>query len=182
MRLEGRFWWRAPRADASKPSDDDISALRGFANQAGIALKLSRAQQDRAALGIAEDRDRIARDLHDVVVQRLFAAGLVLQGVAKQPSRPDVVEKLTGVISDLDRTIYDIRSPIFELGHGGAGGDVRRQILEAASAAALERRPNLMIRGPVNHLIPEPVIPHLVACSWRRCRTQAVTRKRKTWT
>ena len=63
-----------------------------------------------------EDRDRIGRDLHDLVIQRLFAVGLGLQGTARLAERPEVVARLEQAVDDLDATIKDIRRSIFALG------------------------------------------------------------------
>ena len=80
-----------------------------FAAQAGIALELAERRRDAERLSIFEDRDRIARDLHDQVIQRLYASGMKLQGTLPLISRPLVEERVNSVVDDLDRTITDIR-------------------------------------------------------------------------
>jgi signal transduction histidine kinase len=86
-----------------------------FAAQAGIALELAERRQDAERLLIFEDRDRIARDLHDQVIQRLYASGMKLQGTIPLITRPLVEERVNSVVDDLDQTITDIRAVIFSL-------------------------------------------------------------------
>jgi two-component system, NarL family, sensor histidine kinase DevS len=86
-----------------------------FAAQAGIALELAERRQDAERLSIFEDRDRIARDLHDQVIQRLYASGMKLQGTIPLITRPLVEERVSSVVDDLDKTITDIRAAIFSL-------------------------------------------------------------------
>ncbi len=78
-----------------------------------------------------EDRSRIARDLHDVVIQRLFAAGLAIQGIWSQTQEPDSARRLSGVVDELDETIREMRSVIFSLqAHAGPAGGLRAEILQ----------------------------------------------------
>jgi len=92
-----------------------IGHLRAFADQAAIALELAEARHDAERIGIFEDRDRIARDLHDSVIQRIFAAGLALEAVARQIPDGEVTAKIHSISDDLDLTIRDIRSTIYSL-------------------------------------------------------------------
>ncbi len=145
--------------------DDDMQALRGFAAQAALGVDRAQAQEDRAALAILADRDRIARDLHDLVIQRLFATGLTLKSLARRPENAALTEQLTGVMDDLDATIQDIRGTIFELGRDGDAADLKSQIAAVISAATpmFERKPRLELRGPVDLAVPDSVRPHLIA-------------------
>jgi len=86
-----------------------------FAAQAGIALELAERREDAERLSVFEDRDRIARDLHDQVIQRLYASGMKLQGTIPLITRPLVGERVSSVVDDLDQTITDIRAAIFSL-------------------------------------------------------------------
>jgi signal transduction histidine kinase len=153
-----------PRA-GSWPPDDDVEATRGFAVQAALALDRAQAREDRAALAVFSDRDRIARDLHDLVIQRLFATGLSLQGTARLAGRPDVEQRIRASVDDLDATIRDIRGAIFALGQDGAPADLRAQVREAVAAAAstLGRAPRLVLEGPLDSAVPDAMRPHLVA-------------------
>lgn len=92
-----------------------MPALTSFARQAGVALVAARAQRDRARLALLEERDRIARDMHDNVVQRLFATGLSLQSAAPLAQHPVVRSRVLEAVDALDAAIKEIREAIFEL-------------------------------------------------------------------
>jgi signal transduction histidine kinase len=139
--------------------------MRGFAAQAALALDRAQAREDRAALAVFSDRDRIARDLHDLVIQRLFATGLSLQGTARLAARPDVEQRIRARVDDLDATIRDIRGAIFALGQESGSTDLRGQVREAVGAAAttLGRPPRLVMEGPLDSAVPDAMRPHLIA-------------------
>jgi len=102
--------------------------MAAFADQAALAWQLASAQRRMRELDVLTDRDRIARDLHDVVIQRLFATGLHLQGARRIAMSDEVRERLDSAVLDLDTTIRDIRSTIFELqrvGERSLRSDVR---------------------------------------------------------
>ena len=145
-------------------SSAEIGLLESFAGQAALALDRSRAQRDRAQLAVFEDRDRIARDLHDVVIQRLFATGLHLQNVVHMTSRPIVVERINAAVDSLDATIRDIRASIYAL-HGGNVGDLRLGVHTAIEAAcdSLGFRPTVTLSGPVDSAVPPVARPELLA-------------------
>lgn len=94
----------------------DLGMVASFGEQLALALDVTAAQHDRARLAVLEERERIARDLHDMVIQRLFAIGLTVQGAAQDAVRADVAERLDRAVDDLDGTIKDIRASIFRLG------------------------------------------------------------------
>ena len=96
---------------------DECELLLSFADQAGLAIDRAQAVADREELMLVSDRDRIARDLHDLVIQRLFATGLQLQGTRSRVGDDEVRSRIDGAVEDLDVTIRDIRSTIFELQH-----------------------------------------------------------------
>ena len=121
----------------------DLEMAEAFANHAAIALELSAARLDRERLAVLEDRDRIARDLHDHVIQRLFAAGLTVQSIAGAVHKEGNAERLTQVVDELDDTIRQIRTSIFEL-HGSPS---REGQLRSAVLAILDQlRPALGFR------------------------------------
>jgi len=102
-----------------------------FAAQAGIVLELAERRADAERLSIFEDRDRIARDLHDQVIQRLYASGMKLQGTLPLISRPLVEERVNSVVDDLDQTITDIRAVIFGLqAHGTDAPSLRSNVMD----------------------------------------------------
>lgn len=105
-------------ADEQPFSDKQLDMMAAFADQAALAWRLATAQRQMREVEILTDRDRIARDLHDHVIQRLFAVGLTLQGAAPRARVPAVRESIYSSIDDLQEIIQDIRSAIFDL-HAG---------------------------------------------------------------
>lgn len=105
-------------ADEQPFSDKQLDMMAAFADQAALAWRLATAQRQMREVEILTDRDRIARDLHDHVIQRLFAVGLTLQGAALRARVPAVRESIYSSIDDLQEIIQEIRSAIFDL-HAG---------------------------------------------------------------
>ncbi len=151
------------RADAVGDGDD-AAMLSIFAGQAALAFERARAQEQREQLVVLEDRERIARDLHDVVIQRLFATGMQLQALAPHALRPEAANRINAAVDDLDTTIRDIRRSIFEL-RAPAGTSLRRELGAAVDSAAetLGFRPTLDVNGPVDSAVPDDVVPELLA-------------------
>jgi two-component system sensor histidine kinase DevS len=118
-------------------------------------------------LALMADRERIAFDLHDVVIQRVFAAGLALKSIANITVDPQLARRLNHVVDELDATIADMRSTIFALGHRykRSSGDLRGQILDLVREAAgtLEHDPRTRFYGPIATGVPDDVAEHLVA-------------------
>jgi signal transduction histidine kinase len=143
---------------------EDLAMVTAFAGQAALALERSQAQEEREMYVILEDRERIARDLHDVVIQRLFATGLQLQTAARLANRPEVAERVNAAVDDLDTTIRDIRSAIFEL-RSPVSADLRIEVraLVDASAGPLGFRPSLETIGPVDSATSSDVRDDLLA-------------------
>ena len=116
-------------------TEDQLDMMAAFADQATLAWQLANSQLRMRELDVLADRDRIARDLHDHVIQRIFAAGLTLQGTVSRAGSPQVQQRLTDVVDELQAVIQEIRTSIFDL-HGGSAGATRlRQRLEEAIAA-----------------------------------------------
>jgi GAF domain-containing protein len=135
-------------------TEEDLGMTAGFANQAAIALELAESRVERERLHMLDERERIAADLHDHVIQRLFAAGLSLQGVAARLQGPEST-RLTQVIGDLDDTIAQIRTSIFSLQQTGDDEGVRSRILGVVteSAQLLGFTPLLRFTGPAETLV-----------------------------
>lgn len=113
-------------------SEEQLEMMAAFADQAALAWQLATAQRLAHELDVLADRDRIARDLHDHVIQRLFAVGLALQGTIPRARSPEVQQRLSEYVDDLQAVIQEIRSTIFDL-HGPASGMTRlRQRLSEA--------------------------------------------------
>ncbi|WP_240796394.1 GAF domain-containing protein [Streptomyces sp. RFCAC02] len=136
-----------------------------FAQQAALALLLARARRDREQLAVLEDRDRIARDLHDLVIQRLFAVGMVLEGARR--AAPAAAERIETATRELDATIQEIRTAIFALQQppDEAPSGLRTRVLRETGAAAttLGFAPSVAFGGPVDALVGEEVAGQLVA-------------------
>jgi signal transduction histidine kinase len=105
--------------------------VASFAAQAGVALELAASRAEAQRLSLYEDRDRIARDLHDLVIQRLYATGMSLEGTMPMITRPEVASRITNAVDAMDLTIKDIRATIFALQDRGADEpDLRGDILD----------------------------------------------------
>jgi signal transduction histidine kinase len=89
--------------------------VASFAAQAGVALELAASRAEAERLSLYEDRDRIARDLHDLVIQRLYATGMSLEGTMPMITRPEVASRVTNAVDAMDETIKEIRAAIFAL-------------------------------------------------------------------
>ena len=147
------------------PSDvEDQELLVSLADQVALSLDRAKALADQEQLAVVGDRERIARDLHDVVIQRLFATGLQLQGVSLMSKDPAVAARLEGSVDDLDTTIRDIRRTIFEL-QSRNHASLRAELgaLAQEYAAVLGFSPTVHTVGPVDTAVPDDVRPHLLA-------------------
>ena len=145
----------------------DLEMASTFADHAAVALELADARTDQQRIALLEDRDRIARDLHDHVIQRLFALGLTVQSVASGLGDDARAQRLVRVVTDIDETIRQTRTSIFQL-RGPLGpetGSVRVRLLSVAAEVGLllECEPQLRFQGPVDAVVPEAVVDDLVA-------------------
>jgi len=155
--------WAAGRLDDFERTDPELPAT--FAEQATLAIQVARAREDQQRLTLFEDRDRIARDLHDLVIQRLFAIGLGLEGTARRTGDAELGQRLTQAVDDLDDTIKDIRRTIYALGSLASGADVQAEIerMVDRAAAVLKFRPVLHLEGPIRTVIGEDLAPDVLA-------------------
>jgi signal transduction histidine kinase len=142
------------RADAPRFSDTDRALAAEFAQQTGVAIQLARGRDDRARLALVEDRARIARDLHDHVIQRLFGTGLALQAIGAR--NPASAEAIAAQVDAIDAAIGEIRTAIFALASRPAtGGALRHRVLDVASDATpgLTSPPVVTFSGAVDLLV-----------------------------
>nr|WP_162824542.1 GAF domain-containing protein [Peterkaempfera bronchialis] len=148
-------------------TEEEIRPLLGFAGQAALALELADHRRDAEQLAILEDRDRIARDLHDLAIQRLFATGMTLQSAGRFIDHPEAADRVLRAVDDLDETIKIIRSAIFGLrardtrGEGSLRARAARAAEEAASALGFA--PRLSMEGLLDTDVPAAVADHVVA-------------------
>jgi len=145
-------------------ADQDMA--EAFANHAALARELVEARANHQRLAVLEDRDRIARDLHDHVIQRLFATGLSVQSLALQTDDPVAAARLERVVSDLDKTTEQVRTTIFQLQAGESGDPgLRTAVLAVVSQVATTLRsvPSVRFTGPVETLIHGSVIGEIEA-------------------
>ena len=148
---------------ADEFTPDDEAVIEALALAAGIAVENARLHKRAGDLAVYEDRDRMARDLHDGVIQRLFAIGLSLQGLSASRSGQDVADRLTAAVADIDETIRQVRATIFELG-GGGGQGIRTRV----AALVEELRPVIgfdvpvEFNGPVDTAVSDTVADQLL--------------------
>ncbi|MFF4403159.1 GAF domain-containing protein [Streptomyces sp. NPDC001262] len=145
----------------------ETEPLLAFAGQAALAMELADRRADAEQLALLEDRDRIARDLHDLAIQRLFATGMTLQSADRFIEHPEASERVQRAVDDLDETIKIIRSTIFGLRsretapqHG-----LRTRVVRAVGEAAplLGCAPSLRMEGLLDTGVPRAVVDDVVA-------------------
>jgi PAS domain S-box-containing protein len=128
-----------------EPTDEDLDVLASLASQASLALELADMRAERDRLLLTTDRERIARDLHDLVIQRLFGAGLRLQSTVSLIANQTAADRVTAAIDDLDATIREIRGTIFALSTPEIGSGVADRVrqLVGTLSESLGFRPTL---------------------------------------
>ena len=146
-------------------SDEDEALTEALALAAGIAIENTRLYERVRMLSVLDDRERIGRDLHDRVVQRLFALGMGLQATKRLPDLDLVRDRVDRAIDDVDSTINEIRTTIFELGDSSIGGGLRQGVVALANelTPSLGARPEVSFVGTVDNSVPQHVADHLLA-------------------
>jgi signal transduction histidine kinase len=139
-------------------SELELELLRAFADHVALAVDHESSEHDRRRLAVAIDRDRIARDLHDRVIQRIFGVGLGLQSTLRRLTDETIRDRLVGYVNDLDATVAEIRTTIFSLqsdvGRGARSlrGDVLTVLADASRVLGFE--PRLTLAGPIDTAVP----------------------------
>jgi signal transduction histidine kinase len=156
------------RGEGGPPfTEASLRILDAFAGQAAIVFELAERRRDTERLTMLEDRDRIAKDLHDLVIQRLFATGMGLSGAARLTMKPEVATRIQQAIDDLDGTIRQIRSTIFALQAppGERPTGLRSRILVSVRSAetSLGFPPRVLMEGLLDTAVPYGVGEHLLA-------------------
>ena len=150
---------------AQEFSEDDEELVHALAMAAGIAIENARLHglvRDRA---LTEDRDRIARDLHDSVIQRLFAIGLSLQGTARLVERPEAVMRIGEAIEKLDETIRQLRKAIFDIELTINKEGLHPKVLDLVHELrpVLGLLPQVSFSGPVDTMVSDPLAEEVLA-------------------
>lgn len=145
-----------------------LGTLTAFAEQAAVAIELSEHRRDAERMSVYEDRDRIARNLHDLVIQRLFATGMRIESAIRLFSvdSPAAIARLTTTVDDIDATIREIRTTIFALQTPEAQrAGLRREILDLVTelAPVLGFEPSVRFTGLIDTAVPDQVAGHLLA-------------------
>jgi signal transduction histidine kinase len=164
------------RRVGSRPfSTADVETAEQLALHAAVALELADGRRDEERIAMLEDRHRIARDLHDHVIQRIFATELTLEAAKGRAIDIAVREALGRAVEDLDETIRRIRAAIFELQEPTSSPDARAVLLEVvtSSSAGLGFEPALRLEGPVATVLDPPLL-HDVTAVLREALTNVV--------
>ncbi|TNC21845.1 GAF domain-containing sensor histidine kinase [Amycolatopsis alkalitolerans] len=153
------------KAGAEPFRSDQLPLAAAFADQAAIALQLAEDQRRLYQLEVLADRDRIARDLHDHVIQRLFAHGLALQSTRLRSRSPDIQSRLSDAVEDVQSIVAEIRTAIFDL-HGGLQGttQLRKRLHEiiAEITADSSLQSTVRVSGPLG-VVSAPLAEHAEA-------------------
>ncbi|MFJ7912335.1 GAF domain-containing sensor histidine kinase [Kitasatospora sp. NPDC096204] len=158
----------ARAAGAPLFEEEESGPLLGFAGQAAVAMELAERRRDSEQVALLRERDRIARDLHDLAIQRLFATGMTLQGATRFIDHPEATSRVLRAIDDLDETARTIRATIFGLRlreSGPAASGLRARIVEVVDRAArsLGFAPALRMTGLLDVTVPADVADAAVA-------------------
>ncbi len=149
-------------------TDVDEELVVGLAAAAAVAIENARLHTRLYEVGVVEDRERIARDLHDTVIQRLFATGLSLQGTSRIiGTDPDTAaQRVDAAIDELDQTVKQIRTSIFDLDNSTVNSEgLRARLLEIARGAAttLGFEPRILLDGPLDTAVSDQIGAELLA-------------------
>ncbi len=164
-RVAGVLWLRWSQDHLDRVHESTVGSAEAFAAQVSLVLEVAESQEDRARLAVFEDRDRIGRDLHDLVIQRLFAVGLTLENTSRLAGDGRVADRISAAVDQLDVTIKDIRRTIFELGNPRRAADLRDEITEivAALVPSLGFKPQVRAIGAVHSGVSDEIRAHLLA-------------------
>jgi signal transduction histidine kinase len=149
----------------SEFTSDDQALVGALAIAAGIAIENTRLHRRVQEVAVFDERDRLARDLHDSVIQRLFAVGLRLQGIVGTMAASSEADRLREAVSDVDDTIRQVRTTIFELGLDGTSQGPRASVIKLVDELTLivGFKINSSINGPIDATLSDEIVEHLLA-------------------
>jgi signal transduction histidine kinase len=168
VRVRGEVYgnlYLTDKQSAASFNEEDEALAEALAQAAGIAIENTRLNDALRLVGLLDERDRIARDLHDRVIQRIFSIGMSLQGAARLGGPPALVDRVAKAVEDLDATIDEIRTAIFELEDGLGARGLRRSVLDLADEISplLGSRPEVSFVGPIDNGVSQQIADHLLA-------------------
>ncbi|WP_320535743.1 GAF domain-containing sensor histidine kinase [Pseudarthrobacter sp. IC2-21] len=156
----------AREGSAGMFSKTDVEMGAVFGSHVALALELARAHRMREQLAVFTDRDRIARDLHDLVIQRLFAAGLSIQSLRRLITGEQAARTLQTVTAELDEVIRELRNTIYSLNGATTEKELlSSRVLQAVRSAARSLRfvPRLTLTGPIDAIRDEETAANILA-------------------
>lgn len=168
IEVRGEVWgnlYLTEKAGGAPFDEEDEELVLGLAAVAGSAIANARLLEESRRLSVVEERERIGRDLHDTVIQRLFAAGLGLQASVRRIEDPESAARVAAAIDEIDLTVKEIRSTIFALQvDAEQSGGLRARLLEVVEevGALLSTAPRVRFEGPIDSVVPSGIADQLV--------------------
>jgi len=154
------------KRDGGEFTAEDEELVAALAAAAGLAIENARLSEKTQQIAVYEDRNRIARDLHDLVIQSLFATGMTLESIARRPNiDPADAEKIRSSADELDRTIKQIRQSIYALTSQSDAVTLRRRVMHEIEAYEhlLGSTPSIIFEGPVDAMTSDAMAEQLIA-------------------
>jgi signal transduction histidine kinase len=168
VRVRGEIFgnlYLTEKIDAQEFTEEDEDLVKALAGAAGLAIENSKLSLTIQQVAVLEDRERIARDLHDLVIQQLFATGMSLQSIAKNVESDNQRTILTNSVDDLDKTIKQIRQSIYALTAASDTISLRRRVMSELEgfAGVLKSMPSISFEGPVDSVVTERQADQVIA-------------------
>jgi signal transduction histidine kinase len=168
VRVRGEIFgnlYLTEKIDAAEFTEEDEDLVKALAGAAGLAIENSKLSVTIQQVAVLEDRERIARDLHDLVIQQLFATGMSLQSISKNIESDDQRRILSNSVDELDNTIKQIRQSIYALTSANDSISLRRRIMNELESfsGVLKSLPSISFEGPVDSVVTERQADQVIA-------------------